>query len=68
VTAGRSYVAITELGECCWTDLDAEVRRCHLRQLGHLSQAELETLTGLLRKARAPQRSGRKQLEIVHGR
>jgi DNA-binding MarR family transcriptional regulator len=48
------YVGITELGRALLDDLDAEVRRCHLRQLGHLSQAELETLTGLLRMARAP--------------
>lgn len=47
-------VGITGGGAALLEKLSSEVRECHERQLGHLSQAELRTLTELLRKAREP--------------
>jgi DNA-binding MarR family transcriptional regulator len=47
-------VGITAAGLALLRDLDAPVRECHARQLGHLSAARLRTLVGLLRQARAP--------------
>jgi DNA-binding MarR family transcriptional regulator len=47
-------VAVTEAGLALLRQLDAEVRACHARQLGHLSRGELQQLTDLLRAARRP--------------
>jgi DNA-binding MarR family transcriptional regulator len=47
-------VGITARGMALLASLDAEVRACNARQLGHLSRAELATLTDLLRTARRP--------------
>ena len=47
-------VAVPAAGLALLDALDAEVRACHARQLGHLKRAELQTLTTLLRAARAP--------------
>jgi len=47
-------VGITADGTRLLEDLNAEVRDCHLRQLGHLESAEMKSLVELLRKARQP--------------
>lgn len=47
-------VGITEAGRALLESLSAEIRDCHVRQLGHLQPDELEILTALLRKARGP--------------
>jgi DNA-binding MarR family transcriptional regulator len=47
-------IGITEQGRALLAELAREVRTCHLRQLGHLTADELETLVELLRKAREP--------------
>lgn len=47
-------VGITPAGSRLLEALAGEVRDCHLRQLGHLTPEELETLNDLLRRARAP--------------
>jgi DNA-binding MarR family transcriptional regulator len=47
-------VGITEAGLALLAELADEVRECHLRQLGHLSAAEMKKLVELLRKARQP--------------
>ena len=47
-------VGITEAGRTLLESLATEVRDCHARQLGHLSQDEMATLVALLHKARAP--------------
>jgi DNA-binding MarR family transcriptional regulator len=47
-------VGITAAGIALLDELAAEVRACHDRQLGHLTAAELRTLTGLLKKVREP--------------
>ena len=47
-------VGITAAGLALLDELAGEIRDCHGRQLGHLSAAEMRTLTELLRKARAP--------------
>ena len=48
------HVGITAAGIALLDDIANEVRACHERQLGHLSQNELRTLVDLLRKARTP--------------
>ena len=48
------WVGITEAGLALLRELAAPVRTCHVRQLGHLSGAQLEALVELLRSARAP--------------
>ena len=48
------HVGITESGIAVVNELDAEVRDCHVRQLGHLRPGELRTLIDLLRKVREP--------------
>src|SRR5579871_2038796 len=45
-------IGITEAGLGVLRTLDAEVRSCHQRQLGHLKQTELRVLADLLRAAR----------------
>jgi DNA-binding MarR family transcriptional regulator len=47
-------VQITEEGLDLLKALDEPVRRCHARQLGHMTRAELRQLVDLLRKARRP--------------
>jgi DNA-binding MarR family transcriptional regulator len=47
-------VAITEQGLALLDQLAGQVRECHTRQLGHVSDTDLRTLVELLRKARAP--------------
>jgi DNA-binding MarR family transcriptional regulator len=48
------HVGITAAGMTLLDNIADEVRACHERQLGHLSQGELRTLVDLLRKARTP--------------
>ena len=47
-------VGITPAGIELLRGMAAEVRECHLRQLGHLEAGEMRTLIELLRKARGP--------------
>jgi DNA-binding MarR family transcriptional regulator len=47
-------VGITPAGIALLDELADEVRACHDQQLGHLTAAELRTLTGLLAKVREP--------------
>jgi DNA-binding MarR family transcriptional regulator len=47
-------VGVTEAGLDLLRQLDAPVRDCGQRQLGHLQPAELADLTDLLRRARRP--------------
>lgn len=47
-------VGITEAGLALLKQLDAPVRECHCRQLGHLSGPQLESLIELLKTAREP--------------
>jgi len=50
----RVLVGVTDAGRAMLSELNAEVRQCHQRQLGHLDGAEMNALVELLRKARAP--------------
>ena len=47
-------VGFTGAGVVLLRELAGEVRDCHRRQLGHLSESEMRTLVELLRKARGP--------------
>jgi DNA-binding MarR family transcriptional regulator len=47
-------VGITEAGLALLKALDQPVRDCHLKQLGHLSGGQLQSLVELLRTAREP--------------
>jgi len=47
-------VGITAAGVALLKELDAPVRQCNLKQLGHLSPEQLTTLADLLRLARQP--------------
>jgi DNA-binding MarR family transcriptional regulator len=47
-------IGITDEGRGLLRRLDAGVRECHRRQLGHLSPARLKELADLLRAARLP--------------
>ncbi len=47
-------VRVTDAGLKLLQNLDEPVRRCHARQLGHLSQARLRQLVALLEQARRP--------------
>jgi DNA-binding MarR family transcriptional regulator len=47
-------VRVTDAGLKLLQNLDDPVRRCHARQLGHLSQARLGQLVALLEQARRP--------------
>jgi DNA-binding MarR family transcriptional regulator len=47
-------IALTEPGRALLADLDEQVRRCHSRQLGHLSEPQLRELSRLLQEARRP--------------
>ncbi len=48
------FVGITKSGLALLKKIAEPLRECHLRQLGHLSSAELKNLIQLLRKARGP--------------
>ena len=48
------FIGITDAGRALLRELREPIRQCHARQLGHLSQRELKTLTALLRAARKP--------------
>src|SRR5213082_1555263 len=47
-------VGITPAGVALLDEIAGPLRECHARQLGHLSRADLKTLTALLHAARAP--------------
>jgi DNA-binding MarR family transcriptional regulator len=47
-------IGITAEGIALLDELASAVRECHMRQLGHLRPAEMETLVDLLKKARQP--------------
>lgn len=47
-------VAITGAGRTLLDRIAGPLRDCHRRQLGHLAAADLESLTALLKAARAP--------------
>jgi DNA-binding MarR family transcriptional regulator len=47
-------VAITDRGRELLDEIAEPLRECHERQLGHLTGAELKSLIGLLKAARAP--------------
>lgn len=47
-------VGITGPGIALLDEIAGPLRACHARQLGHLSPADLQTLTALLKLARAP--------------
>ena len=51
-------VGITPEGLAVLEALAREVRACHERQLGHLSEGEMKSLVELLRKAREPHEPG----------
>jgi len=48
------YVGITAAGLALLEEIREPLRRCHVRQLGHLSQKELTALVTLLRAVRRP--------------
>ena len=47
-------IGLTAQGRALLAELDEQVRQCHERQLGHLSEAQLRDLVSLLQVARAP--------------
>ncbi|GAF81342.1 unnamed protein product, partial [marine sediment metagenome] len=47
-------IGLTPQGRDLLADLDDQVRACHARQLGHLSEDQLRKLIELLAAARAP--------------
>lgn len=47
-------IAITDAGLALLDDMSEPLRDCHRKQLGHLTAAELKSLTTLLKAARAP--------------
>ena len=47
-------IGLTPAGRALLGDLDRQVRECHERQLGHLSEAQLREMISLLRVARGP--------------
>jgi DNA-binding MarR family transcriptional regulator len=51
-------VGITANGLMLLKELDDQVRECHQTQLGHMSEAELHQLIGLLNQARQPHEDG----------
>lgn len=50
-------VGITGAGVALLDELNAEIKDCHMRQLGHLNAAQMRTLVELLKKAREPHES-----------
>jgi DNA-binding MarR family transcriptional regulator len=51
-------VGISPAGLALLKQLDEPVRQCNLKQLGHLTPEQLETLTQLLKLARGPHETG----------
>jgi DNA-binding MarR family transcriptional regulator len=51
-------VGITDAGLALLRELEEPVRECHLKQLGHLTPAQLQSLVELLRTARQPHEEG----------
>jgi DNA-binding MarR family transcriptional regulator len=47
-------IGLTGPGRALLNDLDSQVRECHSRQLGHLSEPQLRELVAILQAARAP--------------
>jgi hypothetical protein len=47
-------VGITPAGLELLKTMEADIKACHDRQLGHLSQEQLQQLISLLREARRP--------------
>lgn len=47
-------IALTAAGREMLDDLDNQVRECHTRQLGHLSDKQLRDLVAILQAAREP--------------
>lgn len=47
-------VGITPAGFELLKTMEADIKRCHERQLGHLSQEQLQQLIAMLREARQP--------------
>ncbi|MGH7200512.1 MAG: MarR family winged helix-turn-helix transcriptional regulator [Planctomycetaceae bacterium] len=47
-------VSITDMGLTLLHALQEAVRRCHAKQLGHMTRPDLETLARLLKEARLP--------------
>jgi len=47
-------IGLTSAGKVLLADLDEQVRACHSRQLGHLSESDLRALISLLQAARRP--------------
>lgn len=47
-------IGLTAAGRALLADLDQQVRACHVRQLGHVSEEQLNQLIALLKGARAP--------------
>jgi DNA-binding MarR family transcriptional regulator len=52
-------VGITSVGQALLNELQEPVRKCHERQLGHLSPAAMNQLVALLREARKPHERGK---------
>jgi DNA-binding MarR family transcriptional regulator len=48
------YIGVTEAGLALLRELREPLRACHVRQLGHLTQKDLNELVALLRAARLP--------------
>lgn len=48
------HVRLTDEGGQLLQSLDEPVRRCHARQLGHMTRAQLRQLVALLQEARKP--------------
>lgn len=59
-------VGITPAGVALLDELAEEVQQCNLRQLGHLSVAELRTLIGLLKAARMPHETAATAGDRIH--
>lgn len=47
-------IGLTDSGRDLLSELDSQVRACHARQFGHLTEAQLRELISLLEAARAP--------------
>ena len=47
-------IGLTPAGGALLADLDEQVRACHARQLGHLSESQLRAIVALMHAARAP--------------
>jgi DNA-binding MarR family transcriptional regulator len=47
-------VGLTQAGLDLLESMEGDIKQCHERQLGHLSQEQLQQLIGMLREARRP--------------